>query len=60
MSFATTSKAMERQYYAIDSDSEDDKHNQDIMKEISSLRLDINQILELTKDMKLPQDCISS
>ena len=51
---ATTSKVMKRQYCEIDSDSDDDKHHQEVMKEISSLRLDISQVLQLTKGMKLP------
>ena len=51
---AITSKVMKRPYCEIDSDSDDDKHNQEVLKEISSLRLEISQVLQLTKGMKLP------
>ena len=54
------SKTM-KQYYTLGcaTDSDEDiavrsKHNQEIMKEISSLRLDIKQMLSLMKVMKLP------
>ena len=53
VSSASTMKQLE---YTLDSDSDDNtpKQNQNIMREISSLRHDIRQILKLTKGMKLP------
>ncbi len=47
------SKAMKCELVESDSD-DDDRHSQVIMKEICSLRFEIQEILKLTKGMKLP------